>query len=39
LKTAKNADKSKSNLDGLISGTQDDHIEETVKYLLKIQQH
>jgi hypothetical protein len=47
LKTATNADKSKSHLDdlisshldGLITGTPDDHVEETVKYLLKVQQN
>jgi len=35
--TATNADKSKSNLDGLTSGTPDDHVEGTVEYLPKIQ--
>jgi hypothetical protein len=39
LETATNADKSKLNFDGLISGTPDDHDESTVKYLLTIQQH
>jgi len=39
LETATNADKSEPNLDSLISGTPDDHVEETIKYLPKIQQH
>jgi len=35
METATNADKSKSNVDGLISGTPDDHVEETVSIFRK----